>query len=400
MVSVFILEQYDLAKPVSHFTKHPHSMKILLISCLLLICIEANAQSSNVLNTAVPFLLIAPDARATGMGNAGIATSPDVHSIFWNTSKLAFLQNQFGVSLSYTPWLHEVSSDFYLFDASSYWKIDSVNIITASFRYFHWEVITFTNASGAILGKFRPVEYTAHAGYARKFSKEFSAGINLGYVRSNLAEGFTVNNLPILPQNALMADLSFLYSHSLKKQSDFRKYNFGIVISNIGNKIGYTSNPEFRDFLPANLGIGSAFDFQFGKQHEVSLALDLNKLLVPTPDSNEVYRSESVTEGIYRSFSDAPDGFGEEIRETTISTGAEYWFRQTIALRTGYFYEDKNKGDRQYLSFGAGVKYSFIQMDLSYWLSTSANESPIDKTFHASISFNVNSFRKNPSKQS
>jgi hypothetical protein len=373
-------------------------VKKLFILPAIIFTSQAIAQSSNTINTAVPFLLLDPDVRASGMGDAGIATSPDAHSIFWNTAKLVFIQNRFGLSATYTPTFNKVESDIFLFDASTYWKIDSNDAITASIRYFHAAKLTFTNASGMVLGIYRPVEYTLHLGYSRKFGRHLSAGVNLGYVRSNLAAGYTVNNVTLEIAKSFMADVSLFYSHPVKKNSVFRNYNFGLTISSLGGKISYYSQISSGDFLPANLGLGSNFNFQFGKDHQLGLAFDLNKLLVPTPDSAGNFRNESVAEGIFKSFADAPGGVHEELQEINASFGVEYWWKKMIALRTGYFYESKYKGDRHYFCLGAGFKYHFIQFDYSYQINTSNPE--LNNIMRFGLSCDLNSFRKIAPKKS
>lgn len=366
-------------------------LKLLLLLSALIYSYNLKAQDANVIIAAVPFLIIPPDAISCGLGETGVATEPDVHSIFWNTSKLVFAHEQFAGSLSYNA-VRSVDLIF-LADASTYFKIDSNDVITASLRYFHLPKIYFTAPNGSPIRSFQPIEYTAHAGYARKITKEFSAGLNLGYVRSNLVEGYSVNNIIIQPADAIMIDFSVFFSHPIKRTSALKKYDFGMTISNLGNKIAYIPTTPYKDFLPANLGIGSNFDFEFGRYHQLTLAIDLNKLLVPTPDPAGNFRNETVAEGIVNSFTDAPGGFREEVQEVNISTGVQYWFRKMIALRTGYFYEDKNKGDQQFVTLGAGFKYSFLQLDVAYWLSTSDNKST-DKTFHLGLSFIVDSFHK------
>jgi hypothetical protein len=367
-------------------------MKLFSIILLLGIAAKLYGQNANVINTAVPFLRISPDARSSGLGDAGVATTPDVHSIFWNTAKLAFSEDQFGFAATYTPWLNVNPNGTYLFDASSFWKIDSLNVVTVSARFFTLGNIIFTNANDSILGSFNPNEYTFHAGYARKLSRNFSAGINIGYVRSNIAKGFLVNNEEIKPGVAVMSDLSVFYSHPEKRTSVFRKYNLGLTISNLGNKISYIDSSD-GDFLPANIRLGSGFFFQFGNDHQLSFTVDLNKLLVPTPDSAGNYLKESVLEGAFKSFADAPGGLSEELKEINVSSGVEYWFRKMIALRTGYFYESSYKGDRQYFTFGAGVKYKVLELDGSYSLSTNSNNA-INNIWRLGLVFGLNSFHK------
>lgn len=355
------------------------------------------AQESNVIATGVSFLRLSPDARGGAMGDAGIATSPDAHSIFWNTAKLAFIQNRLGFSATYAPRFNTFPSGHFLFDASAYWKIDSNNTVTGSIRYDHSAELKFTDASGNPLGSYRPVEYTLHLGYARKLSQHFSAGINIGYVRSNLAAGYLVNGVQLQVAHSLMADVGLFYTRAVRKNSIFRNYNLGLTISNLGGKIRYYSSQITGDFLPANLGLGSNFNFQFGKAHQLSFALDLNKLLVPTPDTAGNYRNESVVEGIFKSFADAPGGAQEEIQEINLSVGTEYWWRKMIALRTGYFYQSNYKGSRQYFGLGAGIKYHVLGLEFSYLIPSSSFKSP--HTWRFGLSLDLNSFRNSSSKK-
>jgi hypothetical protein len=203
-----------------------------------------------------------------------------------------------------------------------------------------------------------------------------------------------------MPGHAVMADLSLFFSHPVRKQSAFRKYNLALTVSNLGNKITYTQSNEHKDFLPANLSLGSNFDFQLGKKHQLSLALDFNKLLVPTPDSGESYLQQSVLEGTFSSIADAPNGFSEELNEVTVSSGMEYWYNQMIALRAGYFYEAPSKGSRQYFAFGAGAQYSFMTLEISYMLNTSSNGHPLNNMWRAGLAANFGSMNFRSSKKS
>ncbi|TSA51517.1 MAG: hypothetical protein D4R43_00655 [Sphingobacteriales bacterium] len=340
----------------------------------------------NTINTAVPFLRITPDACTGGMGDAGISNEPDIHSVFWNTSKLIFSKNNFGISASYTPWLKELVNDIFLSDLSVFQKIDSVNAITASARYFSLGNITFTDIYGHVLGHFNPREFTTHIGYSRKLAANFSTGINLGYVYSNLAAGQSVSGIPIKAGTAAMVDLSFTYSHPFKQNSIFKKYNFGLAISNFGNKISYTQNLSNRDFLPANLGIGSSFQVQFNEITKISICIVANRLLVPTPDSTGNFRNKSVMIGALQSFNDAPGGFAEELSEINYSAGVEYILFDRYFFRVGYFYEYPNKGNRQYATVGAGFRFHFLKLDVSNLFPTSNQSNPLDNTFRISLS--------------
>ncbi|HYV91446.1 MAG TPA: type IX secretion system outer membrane channel protein PorV [Chitinophagales bacterium] len=355
----------------------------------------AFSQTTNVISTAVPFLCIAPDARAAGMGDAGLALSADANAIFWNTAKISLSQKQFDLGFSYTPWLHSMVEDLYLATVGGFARIDDHQGIAFGLRYFNLGDIFFTSASGSALGEFKPREYCFDAGYSRKLTKYFSTGINLGFVHSNLASGYSINNIPIKAGKAVKADLSFFYHHPMKfspkgvlrtgkKKSD---YNIGATISNIGNKITYTQNAQNKDFLPANLGLAGGITLRFDDYNRLTFDLDFNKLLVPTPDDSFDYRHESVPQGIFSSFTDAPGGFNEELREVTISSGAEYSYHDIFYLRGGFFLEDKTKGSRQYLTAGFGIAYQVFDLNFSYLIPTSRQLNPLDNTLRFSLNF-------------
>jgi hypothetical protein len=227
-------------------------------------------------------------------------------------------------------------------------------------------------------------------------AEHFSVGLNLGFVYSNLASGFSVNNIPIKAGKAVKSDISFFYNHPAKFGKTRGYYNIGATIANIGNKITYTESAENKDFQPTNLGLGSEVSFQFDDYNRLSLNLDLNKLLVPTPDSSGEYRNESVVQGIFQSFGDAPGGFGEEAREVMISTGVEYWYKELFSVRTGFFHEDKTKGARQYLTAGLGVKYNVFGLNFSYLIPTSSQKTPLDNTLRFSLIFDFANGDKEP----
>ncbi|MFI5134981.1 MAG: type IX secretion system outer membrane channel protein PorV [Chitinophagales bacterium] len=343
----------------------------------------------NVINTAVPFLRIAPDARSGAMGDAGLALSADANSVFWNTAKLSFAQQQLGVAVTYTPWLRELVNDIYLASLGGYYKINDAQALSFGLRYFSLGSITFTDASGNTLGDFNPREYCVEAGYGRKLANHFSTGLNLGFIYSNLAQGYSVNNVPIKAGKAVKADISFAYNHPAKFGSKIKgEYNISSTIANIGNKITYTESAQNKDFLPTNLGLGGGLTLKFDDYNKLTYDLDFNKLLVPTPDSAGTYKNEGVVEGMFKSFSDAPGGFKEEMREITISTGAEYWYKDLFAVRGGYFYENKYKGGRQYLTAGLGIKYNVFALDFSYLIPTSSQKNPLDNTLRFTLHFN------------
>ena len=352
------------------------------------------AKPINVVTSAVPFLRISPDARAGGMGDAGIATSPDANSNFWNLAKTPFNTNKVGVAASYTPWLNDLGlNDVYLASLAAYYKLDDLQAISGSLRYFSLGNIQFTDALGNPLQTFRPREFAFDLGYSRKLSSKFSLGIALRYISSDLAGG-NVNGIQYKKGTSFAGDLH-LYHHGAKENG--QGFNWGLTLSNLGAKIAYTSDATQKDYIPANLGIGGAYTKVFDADNKITLALDLNKLLVPTPpdvfDSAGLvdYRSKGVVSSWFSSFGDAPDGGSEELREVTASIGAEYMYKNQFGFRTGYFYENKDKGNRRYFTLGATIKYSSFGLNFSYLLPTGSgvNRNPLSNTLRFSLVFGM-----------
>lgn len=356
----------------------------------------------NTVTTAVPFLRIAPDARSGGMADVGIAISPDANSIFWNASKLVFIDDEkpTGVSLTYTPWLKNLVPDIYLAYLTGYWKVDELQALSASLRYFSLGTITFTDASGNVLQDFDPKEFAFDVAYSRKLADNLSAGLNLKYLYSNLATGQYVNGVEIKPANGVAADVSLFYTNDFKTGDKKSNIGLGMNISNIGNKITYTSSIE-KDFIPTNLGLGAAYGVEFDDYNKLTIALDFNKLLVPTPDSSDInpnngildYKEKSVVSGILGSFSDAPNGFSEELHEVIVSTGLEYWYDNKFAVRTGYFYEHATKGGRQFFTVGLGLRYSVFGLDFSYLVPSGNAQNPLDNTLRFTLMFDFSAFK-------
>lgn len=369
-------------------------LKVLLAS-LIICAVNQNAMAQlsvtqlngadvNTIFTAVPFLRIGPDARSGAMGDLGIALSPDANAIYWNTAKLPFSENQLGVSATYTPWLRELVSDIFLATLSSYYKVDDQQAIAASLRYFSLGNIQFTDASGNFLQNFTPNEYTGNIGYSRKLADNFSMGLNLSYIYSNLAKGQTLNGAEIKAGQAAAGDVSFFYTKPVNK-SDI--LNVGLTISNIGSKITYTQSATTKDFIPTNLGLGTGYTWVFDEFNKLTVAGEINKLLVPTPDSAGTFRTKSVPEGVFGSFGDAPGGFNEEMRELMYSAGVEYYYKNLFAIRGGYFNEHATKGNRKYLTAGLGIKYNIFGLNFSYLIPTSNQKNPLDNTLRFSLMF-------------
>ena len=355
----------------------------------------------NVVTTAVPFLRISPDARAGGMGEVGIATSPDVNAPFWNLAKTPFNESKGGIGLTYTPWLRRLQlNDVYLASMSGYYKLSENEAISASMRYFSLGNIQFTDNSGQDLGQFRPREFSFDAGYSRKLSDKLGLGLAGRYIHSNLASGASGTGTTYKAGNAFAVDLS-LYYHGLNTAGE--GWNFGVTLSNLGSKIGYTNDANQKDFIPANLGLGAAHTWVFDETSKFTLGLDINKLLVPTPPvytgvystdsaSQASYRSKSSINGWFSSFS-APGGFSETLKEFQISGGMEYTYQDQFSLRAGYFYEDKLKGNRKYFTLGAGLKYNVFGLNVSYIIPSGSgiNQNPLSSTLRFGLVFDLDS---------
>lgn len=393
-------------------------MKITLKKSLFVILFMATSLLSqaqgvnsgivNAVTTAVPFLRIAPDARAGGMGDVGIATSPDPNSTFHNPAKLAFIKTYdtkedkeydgktFGVSMSYTPWLRSLVNDIYLAHLTGYYKINKMQAVAMSIRYFSLGQIQFTDAQGNNLQQFRPNEFAIDGTYSRILAKGFSTGLSLRFIYSNLASGQSVGGTSINPGIAASADIGFYYNTDIKVKDLKSNLAVGLVFSNLGSKVSYTNSAR-KDFIPMNMGLGLAYTIDIDKHNSFTLATDINKLLVPTPDpsdSAQTWRDKSVPAAIFGSFSDAPGGAKEELKEFTIGVGAEYWYDKQFAVRVGYFHESPTKGNRNYLSAGIGLRYSVFGLDFSYLIPTSAQRNPLDNTLRFTLVFNFKQIKQ------
>jgi len=355
------------------------------------------AQSTDqiqVVTSAVPFLRISPDARAGGMGETGIATSPDANSNFWNIAKTPFSSHKAGVGATYTPWLNDLGlNDVYLMSLAGYYKLDDQSAISASLRYFSLGNIQFTDALGNPLQTFRPREFAFDLGYSRKLSNKFALGIALRYISSDLAGG-NINGIQYKKGSSVAGDLH-LYHHGAKENG--QGFNWGLTLSNLGSKISYSGDANQKDYIPANLGLGGAYTKVFDADNKLTFALDLNKLMVPTPpqagDSAGLvdYHTKGVVSSWFSSFGDAPDGGAEELREVTASIGAEYFYKNQFGFRAGYFYENKDKGNRRYFTLGATIKYNVAGLNFAYILPTGSGVSrnPLSNTIRFSLIFDL-----------
>ena len=358
----------------------------------------------NTITTAVPFLMITPDSRSGSMGDVGAATSPDASSISTNPAKYSFIEDDLGFSISYVPWLRALVPDINLSYISGYKKLNQNDAVAFELRYFSLGDITFTDILGNTLGQFNPNELALGGSYSRKLSDLFSLSLATRYIYSNLTGGQMAGDIQTNAGKSFAADVAGYFTNKirfLKKDSDL---SFGFNISNIGNKISYTNVGE-RDFIPINLKLGSSININFDDYNSMSYSFDINKLLVPTPplynSENEIIAGKdpnvSVVSGIFQSFSDAPDGFSEELREINLSFGTEYWYAQQFALRGGYFYEHDTKGGRKFFTFGAGVKYNVFALDFSYLINASRTingTNPLANTMRFTMIFDIGALQQ------
>jgi hypothetical protein len=381
----------------SSFIKTTFIYVILLLPVFAAAQTNTNGSSTTSIPTAVPFLNISPDSRSGAMGDAGVAISPDVNANFWNPSKLAFIDSTSNsIALSYSPWLRHLVPDVSLSYLSFAHKLDSRNTIGASLRYFNLGSIQLVDANQNDQGTYRPSEYSLDVSLARKFGNDFSLGLTLRYIHSNLSnQSFASGSSQQTKSgNAVAADVSLYHRKSIQEFDKDAVLAFGVNISNIGSKVSY-SDAGTSYFLPTNLKIGAANTLNIDEYNQLTVTLDLNKLLVPTPpirDANgNIIKGKddnvSVPVGFFQSFYSAPGGVSEEFKEITFSPGIEYWYDQQFALRGGYFYENPSKGGRQYLTLGVGLKYNIYNFDFSY-LAASQQSSPLANTLRFSLSIN------------
>lgn len=379
------------------------SLKLIAMAILAgnVISVHAQTNSINVVTTAVPFLRISPDARSGGMGDVGIATTPDANSSFWNQAKIPFALSKAAIGVSYTPWLKGLGlSDVYLASLAGYYQLDETQAISASLRYFSLGNIQFTDALGNDLNSYRPREFGFDVGYSRKLSDKLGLGIALRYINSSLANG-TYNGQSYKPGSAVAGDIS-LFHDGTGSDPNASGLNWGIALHNLGSKISYTNDATQKDYIPANLGIGVAYTKVFDETSKATFGLDINKLLVPTPplitgntstDSANIakYRNKGVLSSWVSSFGDAPGGFSEELREVQVSLGAEYMYNNQFAFRAGYFYEAPTKGNRQYFTIGAGINYNMYGLNFSYLIPSGGgvNRNPLANTIRFSLIFNL-----------
>ena len=355
---------------------------------------------TNTVVSAVPFLRIISDARSGAMGDAGIAVSADPNAMHFNASKLVFSDQSLGLAATYTPWLRSIGlNDVYLAYLTGFKKINDLQTVGFGLRYFSLGSIQFTDPNGTPLNTGRPNEFELSGAYARKLSEKLSAAVTGKFIYSNLAAGNIVNGEVIEPGIAGAADFSMTYKTPIKVSKGESDLTLGLAITNIGSKITYT-NSLFRDFLPANFGLGGAWTFNFDTHNSLTFTTDINKMLVPTPcqgldcdqdrDGRADYKDVSPVSAIFSSWADAPEGLSEEIKEFTYSVGTEYWYDKQFAVRAGYFSEHRQKGNRKFFTVGLGLKYNLFGLNFSYLVPTTSRRNPLDNTLRFSMLFNFN----------
>jgi hypothetical protein len=378
----------------------------------------------NTITTALPFMAITPDSRAGGMGDAGTALSPTSTSVYWNTSMISFAKEKSELSLSYTPWLRQLTNDIHLSYLAFYYKVNRLHSVGGALRFFSLGEITFTDASGNVIRDDKPSEFELTGAYAFRLSDRFSIGLNGKFAYSNLTGGLTVGGVNTKAGIVGATDLSFTYFNEDAKIGKTKgSYTFATTINNIGNKVAYSELSQ-RDFIPMNLKIGNAYKADFDKYNSVTFSLDLQKLLVPTPAYYDVIDGSNtlisgrtndvgVISGMIQSFYDAPgapltdadgkyiqnaDGsyevkkgskLTEELTEINIAGGLEWWYNNVLAIRGGVFYENRNKGNRQFINLGASFKYNMFGIDFSYLASISGRQSPLANTLRFTLRLNL-----------
>lgn len=353
----------------------------------------------NAIQTVVPFLIIAPDSRSGAMGDVGVATSPDAYSMHWNPAKFAFIDSKGGVGISYAPWLRNLVPDINIAYLSGYYRIDEKQVVSSSLLYSSLGDVPFTDEFGNLERTFKPNELSFDVGYSRLFTENLSGGIAFRFIYSNLTGGTYAGGTATKPGTSFAADISGYYHKDLTLFSKDAVLGVGLNISNIGSKMSY-SDSQISDFIPMNMRLGTSGTINIDEYNKLTLAVDFNKLLVPTPP---IYNTEmeiidgknpnvSVPIAIFQSFYDAPGGFKEEMREITISLGAEYWYNEQFAIRGGYFHENETKGNRKYFTAGAGFSLKGFTIDFSYLMPLAQNH-PLARTLRFSLAFDIYNIR-------
>ena len=397
---------------------------ITLMFVMIFANVKMNAQSGttieeilghnleyNVISTAVPFMSIAPDARSSAMGDIGVSTSPDVYSMHWNPAKYAFIEDDMDVGLAYSPWLRSLVNDMNIAYLAFAKRIDSKSTFASTLRYFTLGDINYRDGQNVDQGTYSPNEWAIDLAYSRKLGKYISGSVAGRFIYSNLTQGVDTYSKPAI---SVAADVAVYYTRDVYWFSGLdANFSWGVAITNIGSKMNYDESTLDKDFIPTNLRFGPSLKIDIDDFNSFAFSVDFNKLLVPTPP---VYLTDSVTgaqvmengepviaagmdnevglvQGMIQSFYDAPGGFQEELKEFTIGLGAEYWYNDVFTVRAGFFHESQMKGDRRYVTLGAGLHYNVFALDVSYLVpvnnTATSGTNPLENTLRFSLSFNI-----------
>jgi hypothetical protein len=365
--------------------------------------------------TAVPFLLISPDARGAAMGDVGVASSPDINSQHWNAAKYPFMSDINGISLTYTPWLRMLVPDMDMLYLAGYYRLGNDWVVASSLRFFSMGKVIFRRDQQDPGTTIHPNEYAFDASLSRKLSDNFSLAVTGRYIRSDLTKGYfdPTSGSRASAVNSGAVDISMFYTKDFSMpNTEGGSFALGLNLSNIGAKVSYSDAAD-REFLPANMRLGASYTVQLDRYNEITAMIDLNKLLVPTPPRTIIEDGDTtvagmdnnvgVIQGVFQSFYDAPGGFREELREVNISVGFEYWYNQTMALRAGYFHENKIKGNRQFFTIGAGLRFNVFEIDFSYLLprgnSITGATNPMRNTLRFTLRFNFAEYMRRQNQQ-
>lgn len=390
----------------------------LIVLCAISLKIQAQNDVQgrnleyNVISTAVPFMIIAPDARSAGMGDCGVSTSPDVYSMHWNPAKYAFIKDDFSVGLAYSPWLRKLVPDMNIAYLGISKRVSSMSTVAASVRYSSLGEINFTNEQNQDMGTYSPNEWAVDVTYSRKLGNYISGAVAGCFIYSDLTQGVIDYSKPAI---SVAADIAVYYIKDVYWFNNIDAvFSWGVAITNIGSKMNYNTSNIKKDFIPTNLRFGPTLQLNIDDYNSLAFTFDFNKLLVPTPpiymknaagtqdsldiNNNKIIESGrdndiSVVLGMIQSFYDAPGGFSEELKEITIGVGTEYCYNDIFTVRAGFFHEAKMKGNRRYLTFGAGVRYNVFGLDVSYLVpinnTATSGINPLEGTLRFNLTFNI-----------
>jgi hypothetical protein len=356
----------------------------------------AQTDTLRIPHSPLSFLTFAPDARSAAMGEAGVALSPDANSTYWNAAKLPYNSKDFGVSASYTPWLRNLVDDMWLGYISAYKKIDDKQAIAASVNYFNNGELDLRDGAGTNLDYVNSREFAFNGTYSRKLGKNFSMGLTLKYISSNLAGNAVINGVSLKTARTAAGDISAFYRKQYNNEDTGGEFTWslGAVLSNLGGKINYGAGSDTENFIPTNLKVGGGISFSADGRNKFNFIADVSKLMVPTPDGTTRINTKGALAGAFGSFSDAPNGFSEEIQEVALAVGAEYWYNDIFAIRGGYFGENKNKSGRKFFTAGAGIRFADrYAVDFAYMFPVAQN-SPLAQTLRISLGLYLNKAEK------